>query len=229
MGQGTAHGFYAIMVERALVRIRRVKLGWPAEWWTANWVFQRIRLTNVKRADDRTSKAVQAEAEKIRSQWESSMVKQDILNVPWNEQQKTVAAGLIFTVALWRAFGTALAIHCLGLQLHDWDPCKQRQVAASLASAALEEFATNMHAKEFCLTHAYAPARMLTAKEMRYIRSHDRHGLEQLYYGVCSGAVKGIFAARLKLAHAAQNGPRVLTQAVMKVSGFGGRLFDCQG
>jgi len=225
LGHCSLRGFYAFMVERELIRIRRHELRWPQAWWTGFWPLQRVRFTNVKRAEDRASQEVITQAAAIRQVWAASAGSG---NLPWSTYQEKIAGNVIFTVALWRAFGTALAICNIRMSV-DWDAARHAQIACTLVEAAFAKF---QHMRrppskddDFCITRAYAPARNLVDKEIDYIKAGDRESLRNLYLSICRGSLTNLYKERLRLGHVAQRGPRALTESIMRVPGFGGTGF----
>mmetsp|Transcript_4435 Transcript_4435/g.9673 ORF Transcript_4435/g.9673 Transcript_4435/m.9673 type:complete len:642 (+) Transcript_4435:51-1976(+) len=248
LGEKTKEGFYAIMVERELVRIRRFVLKWPRMWWSAHWVFQRVRLTNVKRSEDTVSKAVQAAAAQANPIWKQAAAAQELaeLGTPsdglmdgergpkWSDLQRHIAGRLIFSVALWRAFGTATAIDAIGLAKFDfWTKDERKTIAQRLARAALTR-AHDMEGKldiseaDFCFTRAYAPARTMADAELSCIKAKDEHALIQTYAGMLGDSFGNLFKAKVQLAEQAKRGAKALTEALMRIPGFGGTGFTAK-
>lgn len=240
LGECSKEGFYAIMVERELVRIRRHELEWPQEWWSAHWVFQLVRLTNVKRSEDRSSIVVRIEFPRLGDSMQHFKVG-DVqgtgatvkFSLPWSREERDAVGRLIFNVALCRFFGTPIAIRAIAaLNVQAWDHSAHMEVARALAQAALQHL-EKLKSKvggvgeqdEFCFTRAYAPARLHVDEERKFLMHQDFERLRDLYRTECTGAIAGLFNVRVRLADAAQNGPRALTEAIMKVSGYGGTGF----
>ena len=227
LGCVSLQGFYAFMVERELVRIRRCELKWPQEWWTGYWVIQRIRLTNVKRFEDAGSKRVAKAVKDFEERWATLNTDSKV----WGKEQLLLAGDLIFSIALWRAFGTPLAIDTIGFrQVYEWDVGTQASLATELATACVQKYQEGER-KQFCFTSAYGPPRIQVEDEINcLIESPDANvahtRLLQLYTAVCNKVGGKIFNARWKLAKAAQQGPRKLTEAILSI--FGGTGFSAK-
>lgn len=235
LGSVSPKGFFAFMVERELIRIRRHVLKWPKEWWTAHWVLQRVRLTNVKRSDDRASVVLKEQLSGFEEELARQLVGSTFDAPVLGMERLQLAGDLIFTVALLRAFGTPLAIKAIRfLRVQAWGAKERRVVVEALVKAALKKFAASRNAREersgtvgeeFCFTRAYGPPRIKANDEKVLLASGNVEGLRRLYMAACGGGPAALFKERVELAQAAQRGPRHLTEALMKVSGFGGSGF----
>lgn len=228
LGRHTPLGFYAIVLERELVRIRRHRLQWPREWWSAHWIFQRIRLTNVKRAEDRCSRAVASAGAPLKMAWQGAVAPGCDADIDLHKIGKC-----IFTIALWRSFGTPLAVSAIGPQLKEWSAMRRYDVVESLVEAALRRDASSEEEAQeidFCFTSAYGPARENVRWERSCVAKGDRKGLRDLYMAACSGPVSRLLGESTQrgIARAALKGPRALTEVIMTVPQFGGTGFTAK-
>lgn len=230
MGHQSRAGLCAFIMERELVRIRRHVLLWPRHFWTAHWVFQRVRFTNVERTKDRATRAVIATLAPVKREWER--LKTD--GVAWSAQQCDIVGSVILTVALWRAFGTPIAVKAIGLQLGDWDASQWKIISMNLSSAAFDKRRglgdTFDACEEFCFTRAHKPPQLSSVPEAGCVVDNDTGGLAEIYRIICKDSVVELAkkATKKKLVSAAMRGPRAFTEALVRVSGFGGNGFKAK-
>ena len=129
LGDISAQGFYAFMVERELIRIRREQYNWPQEWWSTHEVMRKLHLTNVKRVDDYTTRVI------------LEMLSPALLRVLEHESVPSTellrwTALAIFNIALWRIFGTKRGIRTVGF-VQEWDDPTKDALCQRLCEAVV--------------------------------------------------------------------------------------------
>ena len=129
LGDISAEGFYAFMVERELIRIRREQYNWPQEWWSTHEVMRKLHLTNVKRVDDYTTRVIL----EMLSPALLRMLEHD--SVPSTELLRWTALA-IFNIALWRTFGTERGIRSVGF-VQEWDIVTKDALCQRLCEAGV--------------------------------------------------------------------------------------------
>jgi len=213
----TEDKFYGYMVERERVRIRREVLALPRAEWTDDRVLREIRLTNVRREDDRTTRVLRELSKGTFDRWHA--LGQPGAQ-PWNQEQREFGGLLVFNYALWRAFGTGDLARRLGfLDVKTWDEATQARVV----EAALFNWRRGVP----CFTDAYNPARTNRGKELQC--ADDVCRVTVLYKKVCQ-QLTAVWKRRLQVAAAAESTRswEQTTRALMEVSGYGGTGFSAK-
>lgn len=104
--------FYAFMIERENIRLRRA-LGWPKAEWTNDPIFQTYSFTNVKREHDRTTVLLR----QIYDEEFGEAVHED-LGSGWRDDEylnhDNVLNQLLLNCALFRYFGTIETARVIG-------------------------------------------------------------------------------------------------------------------
>lgn len=97
--------FYKFMRERESIRIRRARgQEFP---WSSDPVLQKLRVTNVKRENDRTTVLVKSLIDLKRQEWYAAQSQ---------ESREAIAQQWIFNIAVWRRFGSWDFIYVMGLK-----------------------------------------------------------------------------------------------------------------
>lgn len=232
LGRCQEEGFYAFVLERELIRIRR-DLGWPPEWWTASPVMAGLRLTNVKRCDDRASLAVRRQLVSLAQEWwvaDGRPRQPPARRAARLEGKQRALAGLcVFNVALWRLLGTARAIESAGV-VRDWSRATKMALADKLVSKVCDEEPPK-GTERFMFTEAYAPTNCARSTEEKLYKARARKKLRAFYVKVLTHLDHSAWESRFKVAEpgwqhrAEQNPQHEATKAMMKVSGYGGTGF----
>eukprot|EP00746_Dinoflagellata_sp_MGD_P043901 gnl/MRDRNA2_/MRDRNA2_206926_c0_seq1.p1 gnl/MRDRNA2_/MRDRNA2_206926_c0~~gnl/MRDRNA2_/MRDRNA2_206926_c0_seq1.p1 ORF type:complete len:616 (+),score=86.03 gnl/MRDRNA2_/MRDRNA2_206926_c0_seq1:168-1850(+) len=142
--------FYNFVCERESIRIRREK-GQPRPW-SNDPVLQTLRVTNVKRENDRTTKLVRTLLDAKNEDWHSA----DSLR-----EKKAIAQQWIFNIAVWRRFGSWDFINTMGLREVPSTEHELQEFIEELSGLAVELWKTGICA----CSDAYFPTKRCYAYE----------------------------------------------------------------
>jgi len=109
--------FYAFMIERENIRLRR-SLGWPREEWTYDPIFKIYSFTNVRREHDRTTVLLRQIYDEHFGEQMLEDYGRDWRDDPHNNSANSLNA-LLLNCAIYRYFGTISAAKTIGW-LEDW-------------------------------------------------------------------------------------------------------------
>lgn len=211
--------FYAFMWRREGLRRRRELLRLPPEQWTHDTVMARIRLTNVKREDDRTTRVMRKICNRyVDEHPELKMLRRTPMS-SWDFNLRLSARWLVFNFALWRAFGTDSFAKSIGFLTNTgWGKVQQDAVVA----AAMQRWQMG----HFNYTDAYDPSRSNHYDEVRARFRGGAVEVHRLYSRTCA-SLAGLWQACDEIVEVAltTNSWRSVTQCVMKVTGYGGTGF----
>jgi len=211
--------FYAFMWKREGLRRRRELLRLPPEQWTHDTVMARIRLTNVKREDDRTTRVMRKICNRYVEEHPELKVLRRTPMSSWDFNLRLSARWLVFNFALWRAFGTDSFAKSVGfLTNRSWGKVQQDAVVA----AAMQRWQLG----HFNYTDAYDPSRSNHYDEVKARHRGGAVEVHRLYSRTCA-SLAGLWQACDEIVEVAitTNSWRSVTQCVMKVSGYGGTGF----
>jgi len=210
--------FYAFMRRREALRRRRER-GLPPEQWTQDQLMARIRLTNVKREDDRTTRVMRKLCnDYVELHPEVQQLRQIPLN-RWDFNARMSARWLVFNFALWRAFGTDTFATSIGfLTNRTWNKEEQECVIRK----AMQQWKKG----QFNYTDAYDPSRSNRRDEVDARICGGAGSVYRLYRRTCA-SLAGLWQACDAIAEAAvtTSSWRNVTLCVMRVSGYGGTGF----
>ncbi|OLQ15503.1 hypothetical protein AK812_SmicGene236 [Symbiodinium microadriaticum] len=210
---------YNFMKRRETARVRReVKRLPPHQWYESGDIMRFIFLTNVRREDDVTTRAVRTalspalEAFRLHGGDGS-----------WSTEQQRVAALIVFHCALFRAFGTKDFIANFGFML-DLDAWDSRIFDAALCAAR-----RCWQSQRAVFTEAYCPSRALRRLETaarRGPRVSAEVFLERLVRRTCK-QLRGLWDHRFQIALEAERTRswRAVIESIMRVPHFGGTGF----
>ncbi|CAE7394906.1 unnamed protein product [Symbiodinium sp. CCMP2456] len=211
--------FYAFMWRREGLRRRRELLRLPPEQWTHDSVMARIRLTNVKREDDRTTRVMRKICNRYVDEHPELKVLRRTPMSSWDFNLRLSARWLVFNFALWRAFGTDSFAKSIGFLTNtSWGKVQQDAVVA----AAMQRWQMG----HFNYTDAYDPSRSNHYDEVRARLRGGAVEVHRLYSRTCA-SLAGLWQACDEIVEVAitTNSWRSVTQCVMKVPGYGGTGF----
>ncbi|CAE7213976.1 unnamed protein product [Symbiodinium sp. CCMP2592] len=211
--------FYAFMWRREGLRRRRELLRLPPEQWTHDTVMARIRLTNVKREDDRTTRVMRKICNRYVAEHPEFKVLRRTPMSSWDFNLRLSARWLVFNFALWRAFGTDSFAKSVGfLTNRSWGKMQQDAVVA----AAMQRWQMG----HFNYTDAYDPSRSNHYDEVKARHRGGAVEVRRLYSRTCA-SLTGLWQACDEIVEVAitTNSWRSVTQCVMKVAGYGGTGF----
>ena len=203
---------YSFMRRRETARIRKEMGLPPNQWYPAGDLMRTVFLTNVRREDDVTTRAVRVALQPALETWKEL-----------GPSGRHHLAGLVvFHCALWRTFGTKEFIRKLGFleSLETWKEESWQQVV-DVALSCWER-------GELCFTEAYCPSRLWRKWEVGAFR--DPKGKERvgsLFQEVCRSQLRGIWEHRFDIVRVAESGCswRQVVQAIMAVPHYGGTGF----
>ncbi|CAE7690192.1 DNAJC10 [Symbiodinium pilosum] len=211
--------FYAFMWRREGLRRRRELLRLPPEKWTKDNVMARIRLTNVKREDDRTTRVMRRICNNYVDRHPELRELRKIPVRLWDSHLQMSARWLVFNFALWRAFGTDTFAESIGfLTNRTWS----KDVQQTVVQAAIRRWSSG----HFNYTDAYDPCRSNRHDE-RNARLCGGVGLVQHLYSRTCASLAGLWQACDDIAGVAVTSSswQKVTRCVMRVSGYGGTGF----
>lgn len=214
-GSERVRDFYDFMLRREALRRRKELQKLPPEQWTDDPVMARIRLTNVRREDDRTTR-VMRRLGNVYVQHHPELQALHLLNVPeWDPQLRRAASLLVFNFGLWRAFGTDTFAKAVGFVTSAWTEEIQEQVVEK----AVESWLSG----KFNYTDAYDPCRSNRQTESQ---ASSVFQVRSLYKRTCANLCT-LWQACEKIAEVAvaTNSWESVTKCIMKVRGYGGTGF----
>ncbi|CAJ1344281.1 unnamed protein product [Effrenium voratum] len=210
---------YGFMNRRETARVRKeVKCLPPEQWYAEGDHMRFIFLTNVRREDDPTTRAVRAALQPVLETWTEGL---ETEAGEWTGDQRRVAGLLVFHCALWRAFGTKEFISALGFleNLISWDSDSWQPVVAT-AMRCWEK-------RTICFTEAYCPPRAWRQLEAKFQRQPmGKAHAQKLFERVCEN-LQGIWEHRFQVAREAEQSRswRHVIQTIMAVPNYGGTGF----
>ncbi|CAE7405833.1 unnamed protein product [Symbiodinium natans] len=211
--------FYDFMRRREGLRRRREVLRLPPEHWTNDHIMARIRLTNVKREDDRTTRVMRKLCNAYVDQHPELKELRKIPPHSWDFNLRLSARCLVFNFALWRAFGTDAFAESIGFLTHKtWSNVEQDAVV----EAAKRRWSMGL----FNYTDAYDPSRSHRAEELQARTHEGLTAVHRVYSRTCA-SLAGLWRACDDIAERAVTSSswRNVTRCVMKVPGYGGTGF----
>eukprot|EP00930_Biecheleria_cincta_P038328 TRINITY_DN26342_c0_g1_i1.p1 TRINITY_DN26342_c0_g1~~TRINITY_DN26342_c0_g1_i1.p1 ORF type:complete len:574 (-),score=109.18 TRINITY_DN26342_c0_g1_i1:86-1807(-) len=214
--------FYSFITERESLRIRKELKRLPSHQWTSDDIMARIKLTNVRRDDDRTTRTVR----RIVCDYVHSIPDLRALRAKWHssgnaaQELRISACLLVFNCALWRAFGSDSFVQRLGFlqNMRSWGPTEQQAVI----QVAMEHW----HSGQFCFTDAYNPCKWRHEVEVKARVRGGPNMVREVYQETCMNLGK-IFEACKQVANEAitTGSWRKTTKLLMTVPGYGGTGF----
>lgn len=206
---------YGFMYRRETARIRK-EMGLPSdEWYAEGDLMRSVFLTNVRREDDVTTRAVRAALQPALEAWKE-------LSGPHSKLR--LAGLMVFHCALWRAFGTKEFIHSLGfMEFETWDESAWRPVVDVAMSCWQKGI--------LCFSQAYCPSRTWRKRESSAARN-PRPAIGQalvrsLFQEVCQVHLGSLWERRYDIVRAAEDGYswQQVVRAIMTVPNYGGTGF----
>mmetsp|Transcript_4569 Transcript_4569/g.12066 ORF Transcript_4569/g.12066 Transcript_4569/m.12066 type:complete len:425 (-) Transcript_4569:8-1282(-) len=189
----TIRGFYDFMLEREQVRIKASRGDpWP---WTKDAVMQFTRFANVQREHDRTGILISRMLSLQASAWEKASGEGSTNT----DSRDRLARDYVFSVAIWRRFGSAEFADRLGF-VH----CPESEISLDMLRDRILDVACSLWTDGFhACTDAYEPASQCHAIELAAWLRKPRSGLlaeghEQLASALWQAESQGAPARKLR-------------------------------